>query len=153
MDSWYIHVLQKRNSQASSLYTVVFLSIDTIVFFSQPLTFPTVFADFQAAFLQHHVSVVRNTIVYRDIKFYCSNIKTLCFLKKVVFCIHDTFHSATPEPSNKSLPFFHCRTIKHRYTNFRSYHDFHKMRDVPGFCSVGHVIFFVHIQLNSIKVW
>ena len=33
----------------------------------------------------------------------------------------------------------HCCTIKHRYTNFWSYLDFHKMRDVPGFRSVGHI--------------
>ena len=42
----------------------------------QPLSFPTVFADFQAANL-------RDTIVYRDIKIYCSNVKTLRFLEKL----------------------------------------------------------------------
>jgi len=29
--------------------------------------------------------------------------------------------------------------MKHRYTNFQSYLDFHKMQDVPGFCSAGHI--------------
>ena len=48
------------------------------------------------------------------------------------------FRFVTQEPSNRSLPFFHCCTIKHHYTNFPSYLDFHKMRDVPGFCSAGH---------------
>ena len=33
---------------------------------------------------------------------------------------------------------FYCRIITHRYTDFRSYLDFHKMWDVPGFRSVGH---------------
>ena len=31
---------------------------------SQSLSYPTVFADFQAAFLQQHVSILRNMIVY-----------------------------------------------------------------------------------------
>ena len=34
---------------------------------SPPLSFPTVFADFWAAFLQEHESILRNTIVYGDI--------------------------------------------------------------------------------------
>ena len=34
--------------------------------------------------------------------------------------------------------FFPCHTITHCYTDFQSYLDFHKMRDVLGFCSAGH---------------
>ena len=37
------------------------------------------------------------------------------------------------------LGFFHCGTITHRYTNFLSYLHFHKMWDVPGFRSAGHI--------------
>ena len=35
--------------------------------------------------------------------------------------------------------FFHYHTIKHWYTNVWSYLNFHKMRDVPGFHSAGHI--------------
>ena len=45
------------------------------------------------------------------------------------------------EPSNRPFPFFQCWTIEHRYTDFRSYLDFHKMRDVPGFRSAGHIYY------------
>ena len=37
---------------------------------SQPLSFPAVFADFQAAFLKQHVSILHNMIVYGNIKVY-----------------------------------------------------------------------------------
>ena len=41
---------------------------------SQPLSFPTVFANFQAAILWEHMSILRNMMVYVDIKIYCSNV-------------------------------------------------------------------------------
>ena len=45
------------------------------------------------------------------------------------------------EPSNRSPPFFYCRIITHQYTDFWSYLDFHKVRDVPGFRSAGHICY------------
>ena len=81
MDSWYAF-FKKCDSQASSPYTVVFPSTDTSKPPpSQPLSFPTVCADFQAAFLQQHMLILRNTIVCGDI--YRSTIKTFHFLKKL----------------------------------------------------------------------
>ena len=47
--------------------------------------------------------------------------------RKLVFCINDEFRSVTQEPSDQSFPFFHCHTIKHWYTDFRSYLNIHKM--------------------------
>ena len=79
---------------------------------------------------------LRDTIVYGDIKIYCINVKSLRFLEK----LHSTFRCVAWEPSNRSLPFFSCRTITHWYTDFRSYLDFHKMHDVLGFRSAGHII-------------
>ena len=80
-----------------------------------------------------------------------------CVSSKLVFCVHDAFHSVTQEPSNRSLRFFHCCTIKHQYTNFQSYLDFHKMRDVPGFHSAGHICRLqteIHkIQLLQVHIW
>ena len=40
-------------------------------------------ATFKLLFLQQHVSISCNTIVYRDTKIYCSNVKTLRFLEKL----------------------------------------------------------------------
>ena len=56
-----VHVFQKmRFHPAPSLYTVVFLSINTLFHFHDrclsQLSFPTVFANFQTAFLQEHVN-------------------------------------------------------------------------------------------------
>ena len=48
-----------------------------------PLSLPAVFADFLAAFLKEHESILRNTIVYGDITIYRNNVKTLRFLKNV----------------------------------------------------------------------
>ena len=54
-------VLKKAISQASSL------------------SLPTV-ADSRGAFLQEHESILCNTIVNRDIKIYCNNVKSaMCF--------------------------------------------------------------------------
>ena len=105
---------------------------------SPPLSFPTVFSDFLAAFLQEHESILRNTIVYGDIRIYRNSVKTL---RKLAFRVRDAFRSVTREPSNRSLPYFHCCTIKHRYTDFRSYLNFHRMQDVPGFRSAGHICY------------
>ena len=81
---------------------------------SQPLSFPTVFADFQAAFLQQNVSILRNTIVYGDIKIYHSNEKR--FLEKLrpasamVFALQlgnqetDRFHFFTVAQLNIHIP-------------------------------------------------
>ena len=68
-----------RLTRFQSVYT---LSIDTLYKppLSQPLSFPTVFANFQAAFLQH-MSILRNTIVYGDIKIL--HVQTLRFLEKL----------------------------------------------------------------------
>ena len=60
MDS-LIRVFQKYNFTS-------FLSVYSKLLFSQRLSFPTVFGDFQAAFLQEHVLVLLNMIVYGDIK-------------------------------------------------------------------------------------
>ena len=131
---------KKCDSQASSHYTVVFLSIDTM--WAPAFTFPTaVFPNCLCqlcCFLHQHVSILRNTIVYRDIKIYCSNVKTLRFLEKLrsVSAMLFLCNSGAKQPI---ALFFHCRPIKHRYTNFRAYLDFHKMWDVPGFFSGGHI--------------
>ena len=53
-------------SPASSLYAVVFLSIDTMYAPAFTTAVFPVFSDFQAAFLQEHVSILCNTIVYGD---------------------------------------------------------------------------------------
>ena len=60
------------------------------------------------------------TIVYRDIKIYCNKVETLCFLEILgsVYMMHFTWYTLI--------------------TDFRSYLDFHKMREVKGFHSVGH---------------
>ena len=69
-----------------------------------------------------------------------SSLTMMAFIRKVTFRVRDTFCFVTQESSNKSPTSFHCCTIIHQYTDFRSYLDFHKMRDVPGFCSVGHIL-------------
>ena len=56
-------------------------------------------------FIRTHVNL-RNTIVYRDIKIYRSNVKIVVFSWKVEFCIRYAFRSVAWEPSNRSLPFF-----------------------------------------------
>ena len=71
-------------------------------------------------------------IVYGDIKIYRSNVKTLRFLEPCPQCF--LLRSSGTKQPIASI----CCTIKHRYTNFRSYVNFHKMRDVPGFHSAGH---------------
>ena len=78
-------VFTKGNFNAFSLYTVVFLSIDTIYApaFTTAVFFPADFADFRAAFLQEHESILRNMIVYRDITIYRKNVKTLRFLENL----------------------------------------------------------------------
>ena len=79
--------------------------------------------------------MLRNMIVYGDIKIYHSNVKTLSFLTnyKVVLRIHEAFRSVAWKPSNRSLPFFHYHTIEHQYINFWSYLNFHKMWESAGF--------------------
>ena len=54
---------------------------------------------------------LRNTIVYRDIKIYHSNVKTFMFFWKVEFCIRYAFRSVAWEPSNRSLPFFSATQV------------------------------------------
>ena len=115
---------QKAISQASRLYTYGCFSVYRHNV-SPPLSFSTVFANFWAAYLQEHDSILRNTIVYRDITIYCNNVKTLRFL---TFCFCNALRSVTREPSNRSLPFFHGCTIKHRYTMFWSHLHFLKCR-------------------------
>ena len=71
---------KKVISEASSLYMVVLIYI----YNSQPLYFPTVFADFQAAFfIRTHVNFSK-TIEYtcRGIKIYCKEVKTLHFAQQ-----------------------------------------------------------------------
>ena len=66
-------------------------------------------------------------IVNGDIKIYCNNVKSvMCFSLQLGNQATDRFH------------FLYCCTIEHRYTDFRSYLNFYKMRDVPGFCSAGY---------------
>ena len=74
-------------------------------------------------------------IIYEDIKIYRSNTKPLLFSE-----------SCVPHPLRISLgnkqpiaSIFFCRTITHWYTDFRCYLDFHKMRDVQGFCLACHI--------------
>ena len=97
---------------------------------------------FELPIYKNTTPILRNTIVYGDITIYCNNVKTLRFL---TFRVCDALHSVTREPSNRSLPFFHCCTIKHRYTDFWSYLDFHKMQDVPGFRSAGHIVYLLEV--------
>ena len=61
------------------------------------------------------------TIVYGNIKIYCNKVETLCFLEML---------------GSVSMMHFTRYTLM---TDFRSYLDFHKMRDVQGFHSVGHI--------------
>ena len=77
---WYgqlKHAISKKTiSQACSLYAVVVSSIETMLiplFHPPPLSFPTVFADFLATFLQEHESILRNVLVYRDVTIYRNN--------------------------------------------------------------------------------
>ena len=49
----------------------------------QLLSFPTVFANFQADHLQQPVMILRYAIIYGDIKIYSSNVNTLDFLEKL----------------------------------------------------------------------
>jgi len=75
---------KKAISQVSSLCTVVFLSITQCKPpLSPPLSFPTVCADFLAAFLHEHKAILCNTIVYGDITVYRNNVKRLRFLKNL----------------------------------------------------------------------
>ena len=46
-------------------------------------------------------SILRDMIVYRDIKVYCNNVTT--FSHTVAFHVRDAFCSITQEPSNQSL--------------------------------------------------
>ena len=68
------------------------------------------------------------------------------FSRKVAFRVRDALRSATQEPSNRSLQFFYCRIITHRYTDFQSYLDFREVRDVPGFRSAGHISGQKHVK-------
>ena len=90
-----------------------------------------VFPDFQAAFLQEHVSILRNTIVYGDIKIYHCNVS-----QKVAFYFHNAFCSITWEPSNSSLSIFFTATQLHIDVK----------RDVPSFCSAGHICSLLKLQ-------
>ena len=85
-------------SPASSLYTVVFTQCKPS--FSQPLSFPTVFGDFQAAFLQEHLSIIRN-MKYTEIR---RNVKTLRFLEKLRSASAMLF---APQLRNQATHYFH----------------------------------------------
>ena len=120
---------------ASSPYMAVFLSMDTML---APAFIATVFANClcqlpSCFFTRTHVNL-RHTIVYRDIKIYHSNIKTLRFPKSCIphlLCI-SLCSLGTKQPIAST---FFCLTITHWYTNFRSYLNFDKMCNVPGFRS------------------
>ena len=135
MDSLYAF-FKNMILAASSWYMIVFLSMHrhnvspaftTAVFPNCPCRLSSCF--FFARTRVH----LRNTIVYGNIKIYRSNVKNIVFSQKVVFRICYSFCYVAWEPSNRSLPFFFCRTFTHWYTDFWSYLDFHKMHDVPGF--------------------
>ena len=70
---------------------------------------------------------LRDMIVYSDIKIYCSNVKTLCFLEKLSSASTTHFALQLGNQATDRFYFFFCCTITHWYTDFRSYLDFHKM--------------------------
>ena len=82
---------------------------------------------------------IRLSFCPETLKFTVATYKNIEFSQKVVFHIHYAFRLVAREPSNRSLSSFACHTITHWHTDFRSYLDFHKMRDVPGFRSAGHI--------------
>ena len=81
------------------------------------------------------MSTLRNTIVYRDIKIYGSNLKTLRLLVNLrpvsVMCF-------TMQPGNQATDRFKFVTDAQLNINI-PISCLHQMQDVPGFCSAGHI--------------
>ena len=107
-----VHVFQKMwFHPAPSLYTVVFLSINTLLHFHDhclsQLSFPTVFANFQTAFLQEHVNfqiTYCNSIHAETLKCTVATYKHCIFSKGCVLCPR-YFALCNLGTSNWLLPF------------------------------------------------
>ena len=87
------------------LYIAIFVSSYCLF----QLSLPT----FKLPFCKN-ASILHDTIIYRDSKVYCNNVKTL-FSCKVAFCIRDAFCSITLEPSYQLLSLPHNYTLIYRF--------------------------------------
>ena len=132
-----VHILQKtRFTSFPSVYGCLSVHRHNVspCFHNHCLTqlsLPT----FKLLFLQQHVSTLRDTIVYRDIKIYGSNLKTLRLLVNLRPVSVMRF---TMQPRNQATDRFKFVIDAQLNINI-PISCLHQMQDVPGFRSAGRI--------------
>ena len=133
MDRWTFFK-KKQFTSFQSVYSSLSVHRHNVSPAFTTTVFPNCLCRLQGAFLQECVSILRNTIVYGDIKIYCSNVKHCVFSKSCVprqryISFHNSgtngFHFFTAAQLNINIPisgiilvFIKCRICRFQWVTF-----------------------------------